>query len=45
MIFEQTELSQADREALYPVLEPAGFWDVLAIIPGEAERLKAFAKI
>lgn len=39
------DLPQGDREALRPVLEPAGFWDALAFAPGEAERLKPFAKL
>lgn len=38
-------LPDADREALRPVLEPAGFWDVLPFAPGEADRLKPFAKL
>lgn len=39
------DLSEADREGLRPVLEPAGFWEVLALAPGEAELIKPFGKI
>jgi glutathione S-transferase len=39
------ELPEVDRKALRPILEPAGFWDVLAFGPGERDRLKPFATI
>lgn len=39
------ELSDADKAAVRPVLEPAGFWEILAFAPGEAERLKPFGKL
>jgi len=39
------ELSEEERESLRPILEPAGFWGALDFAPGEAQRLKPFAKL
>lgn len=36
------ELPEADRQGLRGLLEEAGFWEVLAFAPGEAERVPVF---
>mgnify|MGYP001306932319 CR=1 FL=1 len=38
------DLSEADRSALRPMLEAAGFWDVLRLSPGEAEQASKMEK-
>lgn len=39
------DLSEADRSALRPMLEAAGFWDVLRLSPGEAEQASKMEKL